>query len=133
MITYEHAQQALTKWRHKLLIPPNWQIDLLVLPADEMEGTLGRCSWGHIPNAEYRIRVRQDLTPEELDCTMAHELLEALMASYAGFVEEHVFAKQLGNKGLLRYLVKQHAEIRDTIIEHMLCVLIGQKRPMRIY
>jgi hypothetical protein len=46
---------------------------------------------------------------------------------------QHVFAKQLGNKGLLRYLVKQHAEIRDTIIEHMLCVLIGQKRPMRIY
>lgn len=104
----------------------------MVLTPDEMDDALGRCSWGYLPNAEFRIRMRADLTSEELDWTMAHELMEALFAPYAEYVENHVFDK-ISNKGALKLLVRQHAGIRDAIIEHLLAVMIGHKRPMRIY
>jgi hypothetical protein len=132
LITFEQAKSSLDKWRKKLLIPPHWQVDLLVLPPEEMENTLGRCSWGYLPNAEFRIRMRSDMTLEELEWTMAHELMEALLSPYAAFVEDHVF-EQTANKGALKLLVRQHAGIRDAFIEHMLATIIGHKRPMRIY
>ncbi len=64
---------------------------------------------------------------EKLEWTIAHELLEAILAPYAEFTEGLLVEQR--RKSQIQLLNERHQEIRDEVIEWMLAIMLPEKRP----
>lgn len=127
------VQQLLAFYRKKFLIPPRWRIDVAVCCPDyweQREGVLppsGSMSWEYLANAQYRMRICCTGYEDKLEWTIAHELLEAIMAPYAEFAEGLLVEQR--RKSHIQLLNERHQEIRDEVIEWMLAIMLPEKRP----
>lgn len=129
----QKVKSLVAFYRKKLLIPPRWQIDVVVSCPEfwgRSDGALppnGSIVWEYLPNRNYRMRICCTLADDRLEYTVAHELLEALTADYADLVETLLAGER--NKRLVETLDERHREIRDEIIEWMLAIIMPEKRP----
>lgn len=134
--TYKHvevlraARRYLKKWRKRLWIPANWDIELHIFcHTEDTDGHLGSCDWGYRPNAHFAIQLRCDLSDAELEWVLVHELLEAMLSEYGDFcinlfdrAESEPWRDQVD---------RDHRRIRDALIEHFLHAFFGKHSPAR--
>lgn len=120
------AEALLTEWRQTLMIPPRWTFRLRICCPEELPHAQGSCSWGYLPNRCFTIKLRCDLTDEELRWVVAHELLEAVLAGYGDFTHELVDEKPITAR---RILHRNHADIRNELVEWLLRIISGSERP----
>lgn len=131
-LLHEIVSRHLGHYRAKFLIPPRWNIEVLIMCADEHTtndaGAQASMSWEVLCNAQYRLRVWCDIEDEDVEWAVMHELLEAITAPYADLCCGLILETK-GSTG--RKLAKQerHREIRDEIVEWMLDILAPEKRP----
>lgn len=126
------AQIILAQHRIRLHIDPTWQVQLRVVCEHDMPNAYAMCRWSYLPNKTYLIQIRCDLSSDEMPWAIAHELLEALLAKYADFVETNLLGNITRNQALKDELTRQHSLLRDEAIEHLLIVLFGSERPARM-
>lgn len=112
---------------HKVLkewfFPDYASVVVKVLCADDTEAEefYGAIQWGYLPNQVYIIKIRCD-TEDQLPWLVRHELLEAMLAEYAEFVDTLDDGKQ-------PIIHEWHQLIRDRFIERMLHILNPQFAP----
>jgi hypothetical protein len=121
------ASELLAGYRQKLFVPSLWVIDLKIVCPDEMPYAQGSCSWDYLPNNRYTIKLRCDLSEDQLNWVVAHELMEAIDAPYADFSDQ--FIEQDRSRRMQNHLQKLHGDIRNVRIEWMLRVILGLERP----
>ncbi len=131
----EEVRALVGTYRQKFLIPPRWQIELAVMCPEEMahthyfaDGVSASMSWEFLANAHYRMRVRCNLTAQELEWCVMHELLEAITATYCDFTRD-LIDRTPGSVRNKATLDARHRDVRDEIIEWLLDILAPDKRP----
>lgn len=133
--THQRIVSLVTFYRKKLLIPPRWNIDVVVLCPEQIddfyenEGIQASIAWQPLEYANYRMRVRCDIEPASLNWIIMHELLEAITAPYATFTQQFIEKVEKRAKANAELLMEQHRSIRDEQIEWLLSIIAGDKRP----
>lgn len=115
--------------RRRLLIPPRWVIVVEAVTPEEFPHAHGSASWTYLPNANYRLKLRTDLSGEELRWTIYHELLEMIFARYGEFCIEQIESRGDLEGCFATYLHEQHGDIRNEVVEWLLQVILGIPRP----
>lgn len=123
------AADQLLLLREQLLIPPHWSICLQILCPEQYHYAQGSIGWRYWVNGSFVLRLRCDLTEDELRWIIAHELLEAQLGRYAEFTER--FIESAGPQKVQLLLHRQHAQLRDEFIEWTLRVMLNGPRPDR--
>lgn len=123
----DRADQSLAVLRQRFLIPSRWIVDLEMKTAEEMPCAYGSCSWEYLPYQRFLIKLRDDLSGDQMFWTLTHELLEAMMAGYADLCDELI--AQIGPKRVRDLYQARQAWVRDDLIEWIIRILLQTERP----
>lgn len=124
---YKEAVTVFQHLRTRLMIPPAWSIKLEIVCPEDMPDAHGCLTWKLAHYGSFRLAISCELTSEQIEWIIAHELLEALLASYGDFADDMIDG--LSIKSVRKLMRERHEDVRDQVIEHMLRVLFGKERP----
>lgn len=128
-VLQQAAQALMRHYRERFMISPLWQIKLEVCCPERMpEGVQGSASWGYLPNRQYVMRLRCDLSARALDWVIPHELTEMMAAHYGEFCLE-LIETYVTEPALKERLHREHGDLRNELIEHVLRIMLDRTRP----
>jgi hypothetical protein len=121
------CEQHLADLRATFAVPDRWHIAIRVVCPDELPHAYAGVRWEYRPYRQYLIRVRCDASPTEARWHIAHELLELILDEYGDFCNQQIESRH--GKALQELLQQRHAEVRDSVVEWILHIVLPEGRP----